>query len=350
MAAAPAIAGIFLLFSPLQTMAEAPQKPTHSEESPNLDALAASEASGVVDAIDRHRTKILAAIAIAAIVFCAILVGAQVKKQKHLEAAAAYTSAVSKGEIAALDGVLVEFPGSIPAGNALLSKADLQIDQGKPEDARATLERFVSEFKSHPRYAQGLFAMANVYHTSGDAEKAKSYYEQVISAQPDGELTPLARIRLGDLALEAGDTKTADQRYQESYTLHPGNPFFEYAEEKIALLKVGTPTEIEKPAPPAPPAAEAPKTAAPAPAAPVAAPAPAPATSPAGTPAPAPVAPANPVPAEAPKAVTPAPAPAPAAPVKPETPKAATPAPVPAPAKPESPKTETPAPAPAPAQ
>ena len=314
-------------------MAEAPQKPTHSEESPNLDALAASEASGVVDAIDRHRTKILAAIALGAIVFCGILVGAQVKKQKHLEAAAAYTSAASKGEIAALDGVLVDFPGSIPAGNALLSKADLQIDQGKPEDARATLVRFVSEFKSHPRYPQGLFAMANVYHTSGDAEKAKSYYEQAITAQPDGEITPLARIRLGDLALEAGDTKTADQRYQESYTLHPGNPFFEYAEEKIALLKVGTPTEIEKPAPPAPPAApaaEAPKTAAPA--APVAAPAPAPATSPAVTPAPAPAAPAKPAPTEAPKAVTPATAPAPVAPAQPEAPKAATPAPAPAPA------------------
>jgi tetratricopeptide (TPR) repeat protein len=321
MAAAPAFAGIFLLFSPLQTMAEAPQKHTHSEESPNLDALSASEASGVVDAIDRHRTKILAAIAISAIALCAILVGAQVKKQKHLEAAAAYTSAVSKGEIAALDGVLVEFPGSIPAGNALLSKADLQIDQGKPEDARATLERFVGEFKSHPRYPQGLFAMANVYHTSGDAEKAKSFYEQVITTQPDGELTPLARIRLGDLALEAGDTKTADQRYQDSYTLHPGNSFFEYAEEKIALLKVGTPSEIEKPAPPAPPAppaAEAPKTTTPAPTATVAAPAPAPATSPAVTPAPATS--AKPAPAEAPKAVTPAP-------VKLEAPKAETPAP-----------------------
>jgi tetratricopeptide (TPR) repeat protein len=302
-------------------MAEAPQKPTHSEESPNLDALSASEASGVVDAIDRHRTKILAAIAIGAVVFCGVLVGAQVKKQKHLEAAAAYTSAVSKGEVAALDGVLVDFPGSIPAGNALLSKADLQIDQGKPEDARATLERFVSEFKNHPRYPQGLFAMANVYHTSGDTEKAKSFYEQVITAQSDGEMTPLARIRLGDLALEAGDTKTADQLYQESYTLHPGNPFFEYAEEKIALLKVGTPTEIEKPAPPAPPAAKAPETVAPAPAA---APAPVPATSPAVTPPPA-------------------------APAKPEAPKAAAPAPAPAPAKTEAPKTETPAPAPAPA-
>lgn len=295
-------------------MAEAPQKPTESDHPANLDALAASEAHGVVDTIERHRTKILAAIAISAIVLCGVLITAQLKKQKHLAAASAYTSAVTKGEIAALDGVLVEFPGTVPAGNALLSKAELQIDQGKPADAVATLERFLSEFSTHPRYAQGLFALANLHHQSGDAQKAKEFYEKVIAAQPDGELSPLARIRLGDLALEAGDKETADARYQESFTLHPGNPFFEYAEEKIALLKVGNPPEVDKPAPPAP--VEAPKT---------------------ETPAPAPAKP------EVSKAATPAPA---SAPTKPEAPKAGSPAP----AKPEAPKAATPAPAPAPAQ
>ncbi len=328
-------------------MADAPQKPNESEPK-NLDALAASEASGVVDAIERHRTKILAAIALAAIVLCGALVASQLKKQRHLAAAAAYTAAASKGEIAALDSVLVGHPGSVPAGNALLTKADLQIDQGKSEDARATLERFVAEFKGHPLYPQGLFALANVFHVAGDKEMAKSHYEKLIEVQKDGELTPLARIRLGDLALEAGDTATADQRYQEAYTLHPGTPFFDYAEEKIALLKVGNPPEVERPAPPAEenPKPEVPKSEAPA--------APAPEAPKAETPAPAPApvapqpealkpeAPAAPAP-EAPKAEAPAPAPAPA-PVapQPEAPKPEAPA-VPAP---EAPKAETPAPAP----
>ncbi len=322
-------------------MADAPQKPTPSEEPKNLDALAASEATGVVDAIERHRTKILAAIAISAIVLCGALVVSQLKKQRHLAAAAAYTSAVSKGEIAALDSVLIDHPGSIPAGNALLAKADLQIDQGKPEDARATLERFVAEFKGHPLYPHGLFALANVFHVAGDKEMAKSHYEKVIDVQKDGELTPLARIRLGDLALETGDTAAADQRYQEAYSLHPGTPFFDYAEEKLALLKVGNPPEVERPAPPVEenPKPETPKSeasAAPAPEAPkaeTAAPAPQPE-------APKSEAPAAPAP-EAPKAETPVPA----AP-QPEAPKPEAPA---APA-PEAPKTEAPAPAaPAPA-
>jgi predicted negative regulator of RcsB-dependent stress response len=332
-------------------MADAPQKPLESDDHRNLDALSASEAPGVVDAIERNRTKILAAIAIGAVVLCGVLITAQVKKQKHLEAAAAYTTAAGKADIAALDAVVVNFPGSIGAGNALLKKADLQVDQGKSEDARATLERFTAEFASHPRHPQGLFALANLFHVAGDRDKAKAGYEAVIAAQKDGELTPLARIRLGDLALEAGDSKAADQHYQESYTLHPGNPYFEYAEEKIALLKVGNPPEVAKPAPPAPPAPPAePKVEAPKPATPTTPAAPA-----------APQAPKPEAPKEQPKAVTPAvpapaPAPAPQAPKvetpksvappavvpQPEAPKPAAPA---APKAPEAPKPAAPAPA-----
>lgn len=303
-------------------MADAPQKPIEEQTPESPVALSASEAKGVVDAIDRHRIKILAAISLGAIAFCAILVAGQLKKQKHLAASEAFTSAASKGEIAALDEVLINFPASIPAGNALLTKAEIQIDQGKSEDARATLEKFTTEFPTHPRYAQGLFALANVFHKAGDLEKAKAHYERSIEAQKDGELAPLAQIRLGDLALEAGDTKTADQRYQDSFTLHPGNPFENYAEQKIALLKVGNPPLVDRPAPPKPePAPEAPKPATPAPQSPAAA-----------TPAaPAPVTPAAAA-TEAPK---------PAAPTAP----AATTPPAPAPAKPEAPKADAPAPA-----
>jgi predicted negative regulator of RcsB-dependent stress response len=319
-------------------MADASQKPHESEDPRNLDALSASEAPGVVDAIERNRTKILAGITIGAIVLCGVLVTGQLKKQKHLEASAAYTAAAGKADIAALDAVVVNFPGSIGAGNALLKKADLQVDQGKPEDARATLERFTAEFASHPRHPQGLFALANLFHVAGDREKAKAHYEKVIAAQKDGELTPLARIRLGDLALEAGDTKAADQLYQESYTLHPGNPFFEYAEEKIALLKVGNPPEVAKPAPPAPPAepkADAPKPAATTPAAPAAPKTEAPKEQPKA------VTPPVPAPAPAPAPAPQAPAPAPAAP-KVEAPKPAAPAPA-APQAPEAPKPAAPA-------
>ena len=223
----------------------------HEEE-----ALAESQADRVTEMLDRNRNFILMAIVGAAIAILAVLIFKQVAKQKHLAAGSAYSKAAESRDIAALDGVIVEHPGSVGAGNAMLTKADVQIDQGKALDAQKTLEIFISEFKNHPRMAQGLFALANLHHVAGDQEKAKSYYEQTIAEQEDGELTPLARIRLGDLALEAGDKAGADQHYQDSYIKHPGNPFFAMAEERIALLKVGKPPVVDRPKPPPEPKKE----------------------------------------------------------------------------------------------
>jgi len=228
-------------------------KPEESEYDPEaIEALSASEAGGVVDALDRNRNYILLAIAGGAILICAALVIGQMRKQKHLEAAQAYSSALTTGEIAGLDAVAVDFGGSIAGGNALLSKAEIQINQGKPQDAQATLESFIDEYPSHPRHVQGVFALGNLYQIAGDKEKARSYYQRAIDEQPDGEITPLARIRLGDIALESGETKIADQDYQEAYTLHPGTPFFDYAKQKITLLAVGNPPVVERPEPPKP--------------------------------------------------------------------------------------------------
>lgn len=223
------------------------ENPENAPEEP--EALAASDAAKVMDSFEQNRNKILIGFALATIIICAVLISGQLKRQKHLDAARAYSSALEKKEVASFDAVIIEHPGSLAAGNAMISKAELLSDQGKPEDARSTLETFVSDYSEHPRHAQGLFALGNLYHVSGDREKAADFYQQSIDAAPDAEMTPLARIRLGDLALEAGDMDAADQRYQESFTLHPGNRFIDYAEEKIALLKVGNPPAVKRPAP-----------------------------------------------------------------------------------------------------
>ncbi len=229
-------------------MADEKDTPTDTSED-EIDAVAESHADIVVDTLDRNRGIILIGIAVLAVAVCVVLVLKQVNKQKHLEAGSAYSAAAASKEIPALDGVVVEFPGSIAAGNALLTKAEVQIDQGKSADALATLETFVADFGSHPRYSQGLFAIGNLHHVSGAADKAKEFYDKTIAEQADGELTPLSRIRLGDLSLAAGDAKVAEQHYEDSYTLHPGTPFFQMAQEKIQRLKVGNPPVVDAPKP-----------------------------------------------------------------------------------------------------
>jgi predicted negative regulator of RcsB-dependent stress response len=225
------------------------------EETPTdeqTEVVSESHAAGVVDAIEKNRVLVISSAVVLLAILAFVLVGKQLGQQKHLNAGMAFTKAATSRNVESLDKVVADYPGSISAGNAILSKADVQIDQGKPKDAISTLETMVGSYMTHPRYAQVFYMLGNIYHKSGDKEKARENYEKVIEVQQDGELTPITRIRLGDLAFAGGDLEKAEQLYEESYTIHPGNPFVPTAENRIAQLKVGSPSEIDRPKPPEP--------------------------------------------------------------------------------------------------
>lgn len=302
-----------------------------------------------IELLDKHRNFVMIGTVGIALVICGALVMRELGRQKRSEAAQAFSAAAGERSIEKLDAVVSTYPGSIPAGNALLSKAEIQLNQEKSEDAKATFQTFVDSYKDHPRLAQGLYALGNLHHVAGDLDQAASFYDQAAKADPNTDLGPLLEIRQGDIALaradalrkegkaEEADAKVAEakKRYEDSITrpAFRASPFIEIAEARLALADVG-----DVPVVPAPPKPE-PKPATPAPATP-ATPAPAtPATPAPGTPA----TPAPAKPADTPKAATPAPA-------TPATPAPSAPA-TPAPAKPaEAPKAEAPAPAaPAPA-
>ncbi len=236
---------------------EKPEGDTPSQERSVEEALAESNASDAIASLEKNKTLILSVVVILAVAFAGFLVMKQVKDTASAEAAAAFSSAQAKRDIAALDQVVADHSGSVAAGNALLTKADVQIDQGKSEDAKATLMTFIGDYESHPRFAQGLFAIANLSHVAGDTETAKSYYDKVLAAQPDGDLSPLTRIRLGDLALEAGDAEGAELLYNESISKHPGNPFVDKAMRKVQLAKIGDPPVVKRPEPKPEPKPEA---------------------------------------------------------------------------------------------
>ncbi|MEO0413836.1 MAG: tetratricopeptide repeat protein [Verrucomicrobiota bacterium] len=230
-------------------MAEQPE----SKETNEMPAVAESRGPGVVEVLEKNRNALLIALLLLAVAICGYFVYKQMADQKHMAAGQAYSDAAAKGDIASLDAVVVNHPGSVAAGNALLRKADILIDQGNNEDAIKTLEQFSSDFSAHPRSAQGPFGLANVYHKTGDAEKAKSLYEETISKDTAGDVAPLAMIRLGDLLMEAGDTEGAEQQYTATFDKAPsGSPFVDLADSRLNLLKVGTPPTVERPAPPAP--------------------------------------------------------------------------------------------------
>ncbi len=291
-----------------------------------------SHASGIVDSIERNRIILLSSVLGIFGLIAGFFIFKHLADQRHLEAGMMFTEAASSKNIDGLNKVITDFGSSIAAGNAMLTKADIFINQGKPEDAINVLNEMVRYGVNHPRYVQTFYVLANIYHKSGDLAKAEENYNKVLELQPDAELSPITMIRLGDLELAKGNPEKARQKYEESFTKYPGSAFFATAERRIAQLKLGTPTEIERPKPPEEkkePVALAPPAGAATPAAPAVTPAKTPAassTKPAAT-----VTPAKP--ATTPAAPTATPAKAPLA-------TATKPAQAPTPATPEAVKGE----------
>lgn len=355
-------------------MAQDPKPDPNVPIHPDTVPVPGEAGSQAIELLDRHRNTVMIVAVVAVLAICASLVLRELNRQKRSEAAQAFSTAAGERSIEKLDAVVTDYEGSASAGNALLTKAEVQLDQDKFEDAKTTLLTFVDKYGNHPRHAQGLYALGNLSQRTGDLEAAADYYDRALAADSAGDMGPLMLIRKGDLALAqadslraAGKTEEAEakveealQQYEESITRPEfrSSPYIEIAEQRLDLAKVG-----DVPVVPAPPEPEPEPEPAPAPAETNPAPAKPAAEKPAEPKAETKPAPAKPA-AEKPKAEQPdqpkpaaKPAPEAEAPAKPkaeEKPAAATDAPAepkpatPAeePAKDEAPEAAAPAPEP----
>ncbi|MCB1078680.1 MAG: tetratricopeptide repeat protein, partial [Verrucomicrobiae bacterium] len=144
-----------------------------------------------IELLDKHRNFVMLTTVALAVIICGGLVIREMNRQKVSESAQAFSTAAGERSIEKLDAVVSGYAGSIAAGNALLTKAELQLNQEKPEDAKASLLTFVDKYGGHPRYAQGLYALGNLSQNGGDLEKAAEFYDRALKADPAGDLGPL---------------------------------------------------------------------------------------------------------------------------------------------------------------
>lgn len=234
------------------------EKPQHPASNPVPVAETTEEISDVISQLETHKKTVIVAIVGAAILLSLVIIFRGLSSEKHLAAAEAYSQAANSLNIEELDQVIADYPQSIAAGNALLTKSELQLTSGKSEDARISLLAFVEKYGTHPRYSQGLFAMGNLFQVGGDNDKAAKYYAQLLKEDPKSDLAPFAMIRQGDLLLAAGKTDEARQKYESIMPAYRGTSFFERIEEKIKLLKVEELPVVDAPKKPAPKPAKKP--------------------------------------------------------------------------------------------
>ena len=100
-------------------------------------------------------------------------------------------------------------------GGAAVNLAKLDLQEGKPADARKRLEDVVA---ASPGDQSALLALAQLTLAAGDTDKAASYLEQARQADAKA-LQP--RIALARLALARGDLKTADAVSAEAEAIRP---------------------------------------------------------------------------------------------------------------------------------
>ncbi len=192
-------------------------------------------------------------IAFIAVVVVSLVYGAvSFQNRRAAEAAAIeFTGAKTKDDC---DLVVQKHPGTVAAGNALLTKAKLLWDDNKKDTAVATLRDFVAKYTTHPFYAQGILSLASRLESMGgknEIAEAKTLFDKLANEQGKNDIGTLAQMRLGDLLWNDGKTDEAKKVYEGLPQKMTGSPFFEHNTERLKWLAAGLPTkEVEGPKPP----------------------------------------------------------------------------------------------------
>ncbi|MEQ1860876.1 MAG: tetratricopeptide repeat protein [Chthoniobacteraceae bacterium] len=241
-----------------------------------------------------HKTKIIALVALLVVGLAGYSIYMLNERHARESAQNAFAGAKTADDFRR---VAAEHPGQIAAANAQLKLAAMLRDEGKLDEANATLRAFVEKYPAHPLLAGAWLSLAQNAEAAGKNDEALTGFQKVTTTFPGSFTAPLALIGQARIQKAKGQTDQAKRTYEQILAQYQNTPF---QMEAVRAL-----SELNKPE--APPVAPAPKAAAPAPAPTAPAPAtPAPALPVSATPAPATPAPAAPV------SATPAPAPAPA--------------------------------------
>src|SRR5436190_17404170 len=143
-----------------------------------------------------HKTKIIAL----GVLFIVALVGYTIFtiNENHSRAAAevAYAAAKTPDDFRK---VAQEHSGQPAAGNALLQLAAQLRNEGKLDEANATLHKFISEYPEHPMLAGAWLALAENAEAAGKQDDALTGYQKVLTTFPGSFAAPLALLGQGRL-------------------------------------------------------------------------------------------------------------------------------------------------------
>lgn len=160
--------------------------------------------------LDKHQMKLVALVLLLIVVALVYVVQRELKQGKEETAGALL---VSKSETADLEGIAKNYEGTAAVGSSKILLAEKQWEEGKKDEAVATLRGFVDSAEAHPARASALASLAAKLLTQGKTSDAEKIFTELTEDTDASYLAAYAWISLGDIAVEKGDLKAAENAY-----------------------------------------------------------------------------------------------------------------------------------------
>lgn len=156
--------------------------------------------------------------------------------------------ALNKAEdLASLQAVVSQHPGTNAALSAAVLLADRQWTEGQQDAAIETLRSFVSANPDHPAHPAAQASLGAKLMAQGKSGDAAKVFEEIVDDPKARYIAPFALISLGDIAKAAGELDKAEASYNRVKSDFSDSNFAKPATDRIATLRAKAPVEIAAP-------------------------------------------------------------------------------------------------------
>lgn len=155
-----------------------------------------------------------------------------------------------------LEAVIQNHPDTRAAASAKILLADLKA-QTSPADAIEQLRDLIAKYPNHPAKPKAEVELGLLFIDQGKIEEAEASLTSVVDNPDASYVAPVAKIALADIAVEKGDKDRAKQLYNEvndltaeadAETVAKYSYFISVAQERLRTIDAAPPKKV-KPAP-----------------------------------------------------------------------------------------------------
>jgi len=137
--------------------------------------------------------------------------------------------------------VIAEHGHTVAAGNAQLRLAELQRNEGKLDEATATLKAFAAENSKHPLVAGAWLGIGANQEAQAKIEEALATYQKVATTYPGSYAAPLALLGQARLQKQKGQPDLAKRTYEQIATQFENSDFAQQALQESRTLQKTAP-------------------------------------------------------------------------------------------------------------